>query len=187
MRPRSDAARTPAPHDRRVAQSPPSDPPPPAPPAAVSRDAAEVDFDKLADQDLKEEVIVVTGSTIGRRTVTTPAPLTIIDRELLQAAGQATLGDIIQQLPAQQNGVNAQINAGGDGTTRVDIRGLTSSRTLTLLNGRRIVPGGNGANVSVDLNSIPLAIVERVEILKDGASAIYGSDAIGGVVNIITR
>jgi iron complex outermembrane receptor protein len=160
--------------------------PPPAP-AGVTRDAGDVDFAKLAEEDFKGEVIVVTGSTIGRRNLTTPAPLTIIDRELLQAAGQATLGDIIQQLPAQQNGVNAQINAGGDGTTRVDIRGLTSSRTLTLINGRRVVPGGNGANVSVDLNAIPLAIVERVEILKDGASAIYGSDAIGGVVNIITR
>jgi hypothetical protein len=146
-----------------------------------------VDFDKLADQDFKEEVIVVTGSTIGRRTVTTPAPLTILDRDLLQAAGQPTLGDIIQQLPAQQNGVNAQINAGGDGSTRVDIRGLTSSRTLTLINGRRVVPGGNGANGSVDLSMIPLAIVDRVEVLKDGASAVYGSDAIGGVVNIITR
>jgi outer membrane receptor protein involved in Fe transport len=144
-------------------------------------------MEKLAEQDFQEEVIVVTGSTIARRNVTTPAPLTILDRELLHAAGQPTLGDILQQLPAQQNGMNAQVNAGGDGTTRIDIRGLTSSRTLTLINGRRVVPSGNGANVSVDLNMIPLAIVERVEVLKDGASAVYGSDAIGGVVNVITR
>jgi iron complex outermembrane recepter protein len=159
----------------------------PAPATGPAPELSEADFARLAEQDFKEEVIVVTGSTIGRKTVTTPAPLTIIDRELLQAAGQATIGDIIQQLPAQQGGSNAQINVGGDGATRVDIRGLTSARTLTLINGRRVVPSGSGANVSVDLNTIPLAIVERVEILKDGASAIYGSDAIGGVVNIITR
>ncbi|HEY0483123.1 MAG TPA: TonB-dependent receptor [Kofleriaceae bacterium] len=200
----------------RVAQSPPADPAPapvpdgsepsaaapaapdPAPPqgsepahaapaAAQAGEHGEPDLATLGEQDFEEEVIVVTGSTIARRSVTTPAPLTIIDRELLHAAGQPTLGDILQQLPVQQNGLNAQVNAGGDGTTRIDIRGLTSSRTLTLINGRRVVPGGNGANVSVDLNMIPLAIVERVEVLKDGASAVYGSDAIGGVVNVITR
>src|SRR5207249_12286332 len=60
-------------------------------------------------------------------------------------------------------------------------------RTLVLINGRRVVPGGTGADASVDLNAIPLAVIERVEVLKDGASAIYGSDAIAGVVNIITR
>jgi iron complex outermembrane recepter protein len=159
----------------------------PPPPAAPQVELSEDDFARLAEQDFREEVIIVTGSTIGRKSLTTPAPLTIIDRELLNAAGQATIGEVIQQLPQQQNGLNAQVNVGGDGSTRVDIRGLTSARTLVLLNGRRIVPSGNGANVSVDLNTIPLAIVERIEILKDGASAIYGSDAIGGVVNIITR
>src|SRR4029079_7141432 len=87
----------------------------------------------------------------------------------------------------QSNAINAQSNNGGDGTTRISIRGLGANRTLTLLNGRRVVSGGSGANTSVDLNSIPLAMVERVEVLKDGASAVYGSDAIGGVVNIITR
>jgi iron complex outermembrane recepter protein len=166
----------------------PAPPAPPEPPAAPSPELSESDFARLAEQDFKEEVIVVTGSTIGRKTLTTSAPLTIIDREMLTAAGSATIGDILQLLPAQQNGINAQINVGSDGgATRIDVRGLTSGRTLTLINGRRVVPSGTGANVSVDLNTIPLAIVERVEILKDGASAIYGSDAIGGVVNIITR
>jgi outer membrane receptor protein involved in Fe transport len=148
---------------------------------------SEADFEKLAEQTTKEEVIVVTGSTIGRKTLTTPAPLSILNRETLAAAGRATVGDIIQTLPAQQNGINAQTNNGGDGSTRVDIRGLGNARTLTLINGRRVVPSGNGANSSVDVNTIPLAVIERVEVLKDGASAVYGSDAIGGVVNIITR
>jgi iron complex outermembrane receptor protein len=142
---------------------------------------------KLAEQEAKEEVITVTGSTLERKTLTTPAPLTILSREDFNASGRATVGDIIQQLPAQLNAINAQVNNGGDGSTRVNIRGLGTARTLTLVNGRRVVPGGNGANASVDLNSIPLAVIERVEVLKDGASAIYGSDAVGGVVNVITR
>ncbi|MEO7730292.1 MAG: TonB-dependent receptor plug domain-containing protein, partial [Kofleriaceae bacterium] len=132
-------------------------------------------------------MITVTGSTIERKTLTTPAPLTILNRDDLTAAGRSTVGDILQSLPAQSNAINAQANNGGDGSTRVDIRGLGAARTLTLLNGRRIVPGGTGADSSVDLNAIPLAVIERVEVLKDGASAVYGSDAIGGVVNIITR
>jgi outer membrane receptor protein involved in Fe transport len=142
---------------------------------------------KLSEQEAGVEVITVTGSTLERKTLTTPAPLTILNREDLGAAGRATVGDILQQLPEQSNAINAQANNGGDGSTRISIRGLGTNRTLTLLNGRRVVAGGSGANSSVDLNAIPLAMIERVEVLKDGASAIYGSDAIGGVVNIITR
>ena len=142
---------------------------------------------KLAEQEAKSEVITVTGSTIERKTLTTPAPLTILNKENLNAAGRATVGDILQSLPAQSNAINAQSNNGGDGSTRISIRGLGTGRTLTLLNGRRVVAGGSGANSSVDLNTIPLAVIDRIEVLKDGASAIYGSDAIGGVVNIITR
>ncbi len=76
---------------------------------------------------------------------------------------------------------------GGDGSTRVNLRGLGTARTLVLLDGRRVVPSGLGADRSVDLGTIPLAMIERVEVLEDGASAIYGSDAIAGVVNVITR
>jgi len=179
------------------ATPPPADAAPPTPaPAPEAAPAATVDtapslsddeLAKLAEQEAKEEVITVTGSTIERKTLTTPAPLTILNREDLTASGRSTVGDILQQLPSQSNALNAQINNGGDGSTRVDIRGLGAERTLTLLNGRRIVPSGTGADASVDINTIPLAVIERVEVLKDGASAIYGSDAIGGVVNIITR
>jgi outer membrane receptor protein involved in Fe transport len=90
-------------------------------------------------------------------------------------------------MPAQSNAANAQVNAGGDGTTRLNLRGLGAPRTLVLLNGRRIVSGGSGADAAVDINAIPLPVIERVEILKDGASAIYGADAVGGVVNLVTR
>jgi outer membrane receptor protein involved in Fe transport len=171
-----------------VPEAAPTPPPEPAPaPVDQPPSLTDDELKKLAEQEAKEEVITVTGSTIERKTLTTPAPLTILSRDDLNASGRATVGDIIQQLPAQSNAINAQFNNGGDGSTRVNIRGLGAARTLTLVNGRRVVPGGNGANASVDLNAIPLAVIERVEVLKDGASAIYGSDAVGGVVNIITR
>jgi len=163
--------------------------PEPGPNVPETPGLSDEEMSKLAEQAAKEEVITVTGSTLERKTLTTPAPLTIVSREDLAGAGRAMVGDILQTLPAQTGtgANNAQANNGGDGSTRVDLRGLGPSRTLTLMNGRRVVSGGNGANFSADLNSIPLAVVERVEVLKDGASAIYGSDAIGGVVNIITR
>lgn len=133
------------------------------------------------------EEIVVTGSRINRADLNTAAPVTVVAREQIATSGRASVGDILQSLPAQSNAINTQYNNGGDGSTRVDLRGLGSARTLVLVNGRRFVPGGTGADASVDLNAIPMAAIERIEVLKDGASAIYGSDAIGGVVNIITR
>lgn len=134
-----------------------------------------------------EEIITVTGSLVGRKELTTSAPVSIVDREKLESAGISNVGEILQKLPSQGNAVNAQVNNGGDGSTRIDLRSLGSNRTLVLINGRRVVPGGLGADASVDIAAIPLAMIERVEVLKDGASAVYGSDAISGVVNVITR
>ncbi len=133
------------------------------------------------------EEIVVTGSRIRRKDLTTPAPVTVLSREQVVASGKVSIGDFLQALPEQGNAINTSVNNGGDGSTRVSLRSLGSARTLVLMNGRRIVAGGTGADASVDLNSIPTAAIERIEVLKDGASAVYGSDAIGGVVNIITR
>jgi iron complex outermembrane receptor protein len=174
-------------------QPAPPQPPPPSTPEAAPNvpstpDLTDAELRKLAEEQEKTaEVIEVTGSLIERKELTSPAPVTVVDRQDLDAAGVTSVGTVLQKLPAQANGINVQFNNGGDGTTRVNLRGLGADRTLVLLNGRRIVPGGTGVNASVDLNAIPLAIIERVEVLKDGASAIYGSDAIGGVVNIITR
>jgi iron complex outermembrane recepter protein len=134
-----------------------------------------------------EEEVVVTGSRIRRKDLTTPAPVTVINREQVVASGKVSIGDFLQSLPEQGNAINTAVNNGGNGSTRVSLRGLGTSRTLVLLNGRRMVPGGTGADQSVDLNSLPTAAIERIEVLKDGASAVYGSDAIAGVVNIITR
>jgi outer membrane receptor protein involved in Fe transport len=131
--------------------------------------------------------VVVTGSRIPRLEVTTAAPVTVISKEQIEATGRTSIGEILQTIPEQSNGINTQFNNGGDGSTRINLRGLGASRTLVLLNGRRHVPGGTGADASVDLNSIPTAAIQRIEILKDGGSAVYGSDAIAGVVNIVTR
>jgi len=149
--------------------------------------AAEPATETAAGQREVKEEIIVTGSRIRRKDLTTPAPVTVISREQINASGKITIGDFLQSLPEQGNAINTQVNNGGSGATRVNLRGLGSDRTLVLVNGRRFVPGGSGADSSVDLNSIPTAVIERVEVLKDGASAVYGSDAIAGVVNIITR
>src|SRR6266481_3307621 len=139
-----------------------------------------------------EEQIVVTGSRVRRKDLTTPAPVAVLTREQFLESGRLTLGDFLQTLPEQGNAPNFQLNNGGatygaEGSTRVNLRSLGVTRTLVLVNGRRWVPAGVGASPAVDLNSIPAAAVERIEVLKDGASAVYGSDAIAGVVNVITR
>jgi len=162
-------------------------PAPPAPPVSPPAKLTDAERDTLAQQEGKTEVISVTGTSIEHKLFTGRAPVSVVTRSDLTSSGRATLGDILQSLPAQSNAGNAQVNAGGDGTTRINLRGLGAPRTLVLLNGRRLVNGGSGANAAVDLNAIPLPVVERVEILKDGASAIYGADAVGGVVNLITR
>lgn len=182
-----------APPTAPTAPVPPAEPAPPAPPVEVSPSLAEepeltpeqmAQLEAMADDG---EVITITGSLIERKELTTPAPVSVIDKATIEASGLVTIGDVLQNLPSQSNAINTQFNNGGDGSTRVSLRGLGSARTLVLMNGRRMVPGGTGADASVDLNTIPLAVIERVEVLKDGASAVYGSEAIAGVVNIITR
>jgi outer membrane receptor protein involved in Fe transport len=152
--------------------------------------AATISTQAISAEDSAEDVerIEVTGSRIKRADMEGANPVQIITREDLVTSGITNMGDILQEIPSVAGAAtNTAINNGGSGAIRVSLRGLGSSRTLVLLNGRRIVASGTGADSSVDLSTIPTAIVKRVEVLKDGASAIYGSDAIGGVVNIITR
>jgi iron complex outermembrane receptor protein len=134
-----------------------------------------------------EEMITVTGSRLRRSEPVSASPVTRIDREQILQSGRINLGDFLQTLPEQGNATNASVNAGGDGTTRIDLRGLGTNRTLVLVNGRRWVPGGLGANESVDLSSIPTMAIDHIDVLTDGEAAVYGSDAIAGVVNIVTR
>ncbi len=158
----------------------------PAAQPATGGPAEEV-VSEAAGKKKATEDITVTGSRIRRKDLTTAAPVTVITREQMLASGKVSVGDFLQSLPEQGNAINTSVNNGGNGATRVSLRGLGPERTLVLVNGRRFVPGGNGANSSVDLNSIPTGAIERIEVLKDGASAVYGSDAIAGVINIITR
>jgi outer membrane receptor protein involved in Fe transport len=128
------------------------------------------------------ETIVVTGSNIRRVDIETASPVVTIDRAQIQASGKVNLGDLVQQLPSMAGAaMNPQVNNGGAGTAGVSLRGLGSNRTLLLINGHRV------PFQLQDLNIIPISAVERIEVLNDGASAVYGSDAIAGVVNIITR
>ena len=127
------------------------------------------------------------GSRIKRRTIATAAPVSVIDGEDMLAVGRPSVAEILQRLPSSANAINLQFNNGGNGAARINLRSLGTARTLVLVNGRRFVSGGDGADASVDLNAIPTSIIERIEVLKDGGSAVYGSDAIAGVVNIITK
>ncbi|MDH5255166.1 MAG: TonB-dependent receptor plug domain-containing protein, partial [Gammaproteobacteria bacterium] len=132
--------------------------------------------------------IIVTGSRISRIEGETASPVQILTQENIKESGAVTLGELLQKIPsvggaARNPAVN---NGGGEGASNIELRGLGAERTLVLLNGRRY--GALGRDTSaVDVNSIPVGMIERVEVLKQGAGAIYGSDAIGGVVNFITK
>lgn len=132
----------------------------------------------------KVERIEVTGSRIKRTDVENASPILVMDREAIDVSGQISIGDILQKIPAAGAALNTAFNNGGNGSTNMDLRNLGSQRLLVLVNGRRWV---SSLGATVDLNTIPTSAIERVEVLKDGASALYGSDAIAGVVNIITR
>lgn len=138
-----------------------------------------------------EDKIVITGSRIKRSDIETASPVTIIDAEQISASGIANTEDLLQEMSFSAgvagNATNAYWTSGGYGTAQVNLRGMGIKRTLVLLNGRRVVGGGTGANSSVDLNMVPTSMIERIEVLKDGASAIYGADAVAGVVNIVTK
>ncbi len=158
--------------------------------AAPAQEVVEEEKERRA----AEEEIVVTGSRIRRKDLTTPAPVAVFTQQQIAESGRLTVGDFLQLMPEQGNGANTQVNnapgnaiTGGFGTTRINLRSLGENRTLVLVNGRRLAASGPGADQYVDVNSIPAVAVERIEVLKDGASAVYGSDSMGGVVNIITR
>ena len=130
------------------------------------------------------EKIEVTGSRIRRTDIEGANPVTVMSRVDIEKFGITSIGDVLQAIPSAGSAINTNNNNGGNGTTTINIRGIGSNRTLVLVNGKRWAPGLTG---SVDLNNIPASIIERIEVLKDGASAVYGSDAVAGVVNIITR
>ena len=137
-----------------------------------------------ADAEAVDEV-VVTGSRLIRRDFFSPSPISTVDRVALDAATQPTLEETLNQMPQIVPDLERTANNGSDGTARVNLRGLGSNRTLVLLNGRRFAPSGVGS--SVDLNNLPQLLIDRVEIVTGGATTVYGSDAVAGVVNFVTR
>ncbi len=136
-------------------------------------------------QELEE--VVVTGSRIATEDgFGQVAPVSVISAEDIQLTGMTRLEDVLNSLPSIETSQNSFISNGATGTASVDLRGLGANRTLVLFNGKRLQPGGVNTQVP-DVNQIPAAIVERVEVLTGGASATYGADAVAGVVNFITR
>ena len=139
------------------------------------------------DDATKLDRIEVTGSRIKRADVEGAVPVIVIDRAQIEASGTITVADFLRD--SNFNSFGSYMSSSGSsglGATTVSLRGLGANRTLILVDGRR-APTAPQLGSGQDLNSIPLAAVERFEILTDGASAIYGSDALGGVINIITR
>jgi len=150
----------------------------------------------LAGPALAQETqrIEITGSSIKRIDAETALPVQVITRQDIQKSGATNVEQLMQSISAATSSGAIMANGASGATTgsisSISLRGLTSLRTLVLLNGRRIAPYGlgfTGDSVSVDVGSIPIAAIERVEVLKDGASAVYGSDAVAGVVNFILR
>jgi len=142
---------------------------------------------QAADEDEAEE-IVVTGSRIVRKdNYTAVGPVNVIGKEDIAIAAKGSLGDLLEELPSVAFvGDGTNVNNGSGGLQTIDLRGLGTERLLVLMNGRRVSPVGSGTNNLVDLQIFPQAAIERIEILKDGAAAIYGADAISGVINVIT-
>ncbi len=145
-------------------------------------------------EEKKVERVVVTGSRLKKNEFTSSAPIQVITTEETTLEGLNDTADIVQGSPlssgSQQinNTFGGFVTQGGPGANTVSLRGLGAQRTLILVNGRRISPAGTRGQLGApDLNTIPESMIDRIEILKDGGSSIYGSDAVAGVVNFITK
>ncbi len=154
---------------------------------------AGLSFPVAAQDSADIEEVVVTGSYIRGSAIDAPSPVQVVDRDSIEAQGAAVIWDVIKNLEVNSgsitnpgSGDNSQV----EGTANVNLRNLGENSTLTLINGRRQVPAAANTRSGgefVDLNSIPLVMTDRVEVLTDGGSALYGADAVAGVVNIIMR
>lgn len=142
-------------------------------------------------QDSEErtlERIEVTGSRIKRADVEGPSPITVVERADIDVSGELSVADFLRNNVYNSAGSFRESSGSNTGSyASVSLRGIGAAYTLVLLDGRRLTASGATNGTSVDMNMIPMAAVERIEILREGAAAVYGSDAIGGVINIITR
>ena len=137
------------------------------------------------EEEVLEEIIT-TGSRIARTEFTSSSPITVVTGDQVAMSGVVSIDEYLKDIPAftgYQMGTSTN-NGSDQGQKKLDLRGLGFNRTLVLINGRRMI-GDNATDGAVDLNSIPESMIKRIEVLKDGASTIYGSDAIAGIINII--
>ncbi|MCL1066329.1 TonB-dependent receptor [Shewanella olleyana] len=154
--------------------------------------AASVAFSGVAFAEEAEKVerIEVTGSRIKQVDMETVSPVTVIDAAAIAMTGEKTVADVLNNSAINSFGSwrgTSGFGSGASSTSSVNLRGLGSSATLVLLDGRRLPGTSSSSGAEADTSSIPMSIVERIEILRDGASAVYGSDAVAGVINIITK
>ena len=135
------------------------------------------------------ENVVVTGSRLRTSNLTSEAPITVVTAKQIEQSSSQTIEDVLRKIPAVGDSGNfSTTNNGANGSSCIDLLNLGITRTLVLVDGRRFVHSAYGTgNDCVDLDTIPIQMVDRIEILKDGASTIYGADAVAGVVNIITK
>ncbi len=154
----------------------------------------------VSDQMAAGGEIIVTGSRIRRDPLNQDSPVITLDQNAIAQTGLSAIADVLQRLPGASGGLNSKVNNSGNlgnppdgggvgaGSAEIDLRYLSAKRTLVLVDGLRFVNGtsGSGIPATVDLNTIPANMIDRIEVLQAGASSLYGSDAIAGVVNIIT-
>lgn len=145
--------------------------------------------DQAAEEQAEAGEVIVTGSRIGRPEIDAAVPVTVIDRAQILQDAAPNVSDIINELPQVGIGstrTNTNFLTSGTGIATVNLRALGSSRTLTLVNGRRFI-GGFAGDSAVDVNNVPIDLLERFEVVTGGSSAVYGSDAVAGVLNFILR
>lgn len=147
------------------------------------------------------EEIIVTGSRIRRDPLAQESPVVVLDQTSIERTGLSSIADVLQRLPSASGGLNSKVNNSGNignppdgggvgaGSAEIDLRYLGAKRTLVLVDGIRFVNGASASGIpsTVDLNTIPQSSIERIEVLESGQSPLYGSDALAGVVNIITK
>lgn len=161
---------------------------------ALTLASSQVVFAQQTSTEPVVQKITVTGSNIKRIDKEGTSPIQTITAKEIAESGAGNIAELMKQVPSMGADINQDLTGGtfAAGVSTASLRGLGSTSTLILLNGRRMTPSAyadpnNGNSTLYDLNSIPLSAIERVEIFKDGASAVYGSDAIGGVINFITK
>jgi outer membrane receptor protein involved in Fe transport len=142
-------------------------------------------FAQQAPEAAKLERVEVTGSRIKTLGATSSSPITSVGKDDLAIKQPVAVEELVRGLPSAYPAIGPNINNGSNGTASIDLRGMGSNRTLVLINGRRFVPATLGG--TVDTNSIPVSLLERVDLVTGGASAVYGADAVAGVVNFVTK